>query len=227
MIEWVYRRCRRSQAREVLIATDDVRIAQTAQAFGAPVRMTSATHASGTDRIAEVARSEGWSSDEIVVNVQGDEPLLPEALIDQVAELLVAHPAAHIATLAAPITSMEQLRDPNVVKVVMDAQQRALYFSRAPIPWDRDGTGTRQDSGLGAARRHLGLYAYRVGALLRLAELAPTPLEQLEQLEQLRALENGMDIRVGDALVTPGADVNSTADVSKAEALLAQEFPDQ
>jgi 3-deoxy-manno-octulosonate cytidylyltransferase (CMP-KDO synthetase) len=227
MIEWVYRRCRRSQAREVLIATDDVRIAQTAQAFGAAVRMTSATHASGTDRIAEVARSEGWASDEIVVNVQGDEPLLPEALIDQVAELLVAHPAAHIATLAAPIASMEQLRDPNVVKVVMDAQQRALYFSRAPIPWDRDGTGARQVSGLGAARRHLGLYAYRVGALLRLAELAPTPLEQLERLEQLRALENGMDIRVGDALVTPGADVNSAADVSRAEALLAQEFPDQ
>jgi 3-deoxy-manno-octulosonate cytidylyltransferase (CMP-KDO synthetase) len=122
---------------------------------------------------------------------------------------------------------MEQLRDPNVVKVVMDAQQRALYFSRAPIPWDRDGTGARQVSGLGAARRHLGLYAYRVGALLRLAELAPTPLEQLERLEQLRALENGMDIRVGDALVTPGADVNTAADVSRAEALLAQEFPDQ
>jgi 3-deoxy-manno-octulosonate cytidylyltransferase (CMP-KDO synthetase) len=220
MIEWVYRRCCRSGAREVLIATDDTRIAEAARAFGASVRMTSPAHVSGSDRIAEVAQHEAWATDGIVVNVQGDEPLLPEALIGQVAELLAAHPQAQIATLAVPIESPEQQRDPNVVKVVTDSTGRALYFSRAPIPWERDGASV---ASAGAARRHLGLYAYRVGALLQLAALAPTPLEQLEKLEQLRALENGMDIRVADARVAPGTDVNSAADVPRVEAQLARE----
>jgi 3-deoxy-manno-octulosonate cytidylyltransferase (CMP-KDO synthetase) len=230
MIEWVYRRACRSAAREVLIATDDTRIVEVARGFGATALMTSPSHTSGTDRIAEVARRAGWDAAEIVVNVQGDEPLLPEALIDQVATLLAAQSQAHIATLAVPIESFEQLQDPNVVKVVMDMQQRALYFSRAPIPWDRDGRlRLRGDPGDVASavpqglRRHLGIYAYRVGALLQLASLAPTPLERLEQLEQLRALEHGMHIRLADAQVVPGADVNVAADVARVEARLASE----
>jgi 3-deoxy-manno-octulosonate cytidylyltransferase (CMP-KDO synthetase) len=220
MIEWVYRRACRSSARQVLIATDDARILEAARRFGAQVLMTAATHASGTDRIAEVARLEGWGAAEIVVNVQGDEPLLPEALIDQVAAILASRPEAQLATLSVPIGSPEELQDPNVVKVVSDLEQRALYFSRAPIPCDRDGGGT----GAGhIARRHLGIYAYRVGALLQLAALAPTPLERFEKLEQLRALEHGMDIRVADAVAIPGGDVNAAGDVSRVEALLVTE----
>jgi 3-deoxy-manno-octulosonate cytidylyltransferase (CMP-KDO synthetase) len=220
MIEWVYRRACRSSARQVLIATDDARILEAAQRFGAQALMTATAHTSGTDRIAEVARLEGWSAAEIVVNVQGDEPLLPEALIDQVAATLLAWPEAQLATLSVPIGSPDELQDPNVVKVVSDLSQRALYFSRAPIPWDRDGSAT----GAGpVARRHLGIYAYRVGALLQLAALPPTPLERLEKLEQLRALEHGMDIRVAEAVAIPGGDVNAAGDIGRVEALLASE----
>lgn len=223
MLEWVYRRACRSAARQVLIATDDMRIVEAARGFGATALMTAATHASGTDRIAEVARREAWSDAEIIVNVQGDEPLLPEALIDQVAALLAAHSQAQITTLAVPIGSAAQLQDPNVVKVVSDARQRALYFSRAPIPWDREAGGAGSAAAQGHARRHLGIYAYRVGALRHLASLEPTPLERLEKLEQLRALEHGMDIRVGDADAIPGGDVNAAGDIAEVEALLASE----
>jgi 3-deoxy-manno-octulosonate cytidylyltransferase (CMP-KDO synthetase) len=182
--------------------------------------MTDAAHASGTDRIAEVARLQGWGAAEIVVNVQGDEPLLPESLIDQVAATLANQPEAQLATLSVPLGSPEELQDPNVVKVVSDLRQRALYFSRAPIPWDRNA-GV---AGAGRiARRHLGIYAYRVGALLQLASLSPTPLERLEKLEQLRALEHGMDIRVVEAVAIPGGDVNAAGDVARVEALLATE----
>lgn len=220
MIEWVYQRACRSSARQVLIATDDARILEAARGFGAQAIMTAAAHASGTDRIAEVARLAGWGAADIVVNVQGDEPLLPEALIDQVAALLVSWPDAHLATLSVPIGSPEEMRDPNVVKVVSDRSQRALYFSRAPIPFDRDA-GARGAGTL--ARRHLGVYAYRVGALLQLAAQSPTPLERLEKLEQLRALEHGMDIRVAEAIATPGGDVNAAGDIEQVEALLASE----
>jgi 3-deoxy-manno-octulosonate cytidylyltransferase (CMP-KDO synthetase) len=219
MIEWVYQRACRSSARQVLIATDDVRILEAARAWGAQAIMTDAAHASGTDRIAEVARLQGWSASEIVVNVQGDEPLLPEALIDQVAALLISSPQAQLATLSVPIGAPDEMRDPNVVKVVSDLSQRALYFSRAPIPWDREagaGAGT-------LAQRHLGIYAYRVGALLQLAAQPPAPLERLEKLEQLRALEHGMDIRVAEAVATPGGDVNAAGDIERVEALLVSE----
>lgn len=214
MLQWVWERACRSRARQVLIATDDERIAAAAQGFGAAVMLTSAAHQSGTDRIAEVAHRAGWAEDDIVVNVQGDEPLLPPALIDQVASLLDAHPQAQIATLATPLLAAAQLTETNVVKVVADPRGRALYFSRAAIPCDRDHGGCAQ------ARRHLGIYAYRAGALQQLAALVPTPLEQLEKLEQLRALENGMEIRVADALEVPGPDVNAPADVARVEALL-------
>ena len=214
MIQWVYERARASSAREVIIATDDERIADAARGFGAEVMMTAASHASGTDRIAEVARRRAWPIGAIVVNVQGDEPLIPVPLIEQAAQLLINFPEADMGTLAAPIRAAEALGDSNVVKVVTDIQQRALYFSRAPIPCDRDAAGFAQ------ARRHIGIYAYRVSALLRLAELPPTPLEQLEKLEQLRALENGFDIRVADSQVPPGADVNTREDLVRVEALL-------
>ena len=225
MIQWVYERARRSGAREVIIATDDARIVQAAQAFGATVLLTEAIHPSGTDRIAEVARRLGWGSDEIVVNVQGDEPLMPPALIDQVASLLQTHAAAAMATLATPIESAAALLDPNVVKVVTDQQQRALYFSRAPIPWVREAApaGLLSQRSCAQARRHIGIYAYRAGALARLSAMAPSALEQLEQLEQLRALEHGLEVRVEDAVAPAGADVNTTADVAVVEALLAQE----
>ncbi|HEY3787093.1 MAG TPA: 3-deoxy-manno-octulosonate cytidylyltransferase [Steroidobacteraceae bacterium] len=222
MIQWVYERARASRAHEVLIATDDLLVVSAVHAFGAEAVMTAATHASGTDRIAEVARTRGWSDTDIVVNVQGDEPLMPPALIDQVAGVLELAPHAGIATLATPIGSVPELLDPNAVKVVTDPHGRALYFSRAPIPWDRDGApmGLISQRVFDGAWRHIGIYAYRVGALLRLAGLAPSALEAREKLEQLRALENGIEIRVAGACERPGPDVNSAADLDRVIALL-------
>ena len=223
MIQRVHECARRSGARLVIVATDDERIAQVARGFGAEVRMTAATLACGTDRVAAVAVREQWGDADIVVNVQGDEPLMPEALIDQVAAELAARPGADIATLAVPLQSVSVLLDPNVAKVVTDLQQRALYFSRAPIPWARDGApaGLASQRSHVGARRHLGIYAYRVSALRRIAALPPSEHELLEQLEQLRALDHGMDIRVADALVPPGIEVNTPADLAAVEALLA------
>ena len=223
MLQWVYERACAAQAEEVLIATDDERIAAAAREFMAPapasnVVMTAATHASGTDRIAEVARLRRWEASQIVVNVQGDEPMLPPQLIRQVAALLERHPQADVATLATPVKSLAEFLDPNVVKLVADVGQRALYFSRAPIPWHRDGApGQAQWQG---ARRHIGLYAYRVGALQRIAALPPSELEQIEKLEQLRALEAGFEFRVADGVVPPGPDVNTSADLERVSALL-------
>jgi 3-deoxy-manno-octulosonate cytidylyltransferase (CMP-KDO synthetase) len=222
MIQWVYERARASRAREVLIATDDLLIVSAAHSFGAQTIMTASTHRSGTDRIAEVARVQRWADSDIVVNVQGDEPLIPAALIDQVGALLESNPGAQIATLATPIGSISEFMDPNAVKVVTDGEGRALYFSRAPIPWDRDGAvaGVVSQKSFSGARRHIGIYGYRVGGLLRLAALAPSPLEQREKLEQLRALENGIEIRVADSVEPPGPDVNTAADLEQVSALL-------
>jgi 3-deoxy-manno-octulosonate cytidylyltransferase (CMP-KDO synthetase) len=215
MLQWVYERALASGARDVLIATDDEAIAAAATAFGARACMTSAAHASGTDRLAELAAIERWPEADIVVNVQGDEPLIPPALIRQVATLLESDPEAAIATLAAPVESLAEFLDPNAVKVVADPHGRALYFSRAPVPWTRDGApeGLSSQRVFAGARRHVGIYAYRVGALRRLASLAPTPLEKAEKLEQLRALENGLVIRVADAAERPGPDVNTAEDL--------------
>jgi 3-deoxy-manno-octulosonate cytidylyltransferase (CMP-KDO synthetase) len=218
MIEWVYLRSKASRASSVIIATDDPRITSAVLDCGAEVAMTSEAHTSGTDRIAEVARMKGWNGHDIVVNVQGDEPLMPPALIDQVAGLLEHHAGASVATLAAALHSEAELMDPNIVKVVTDADGRALYFSRAPIPWNRDDP----KASFQGARRHVGIYAYRVSALLKLAALEPTPLEQSERLEQLRALENGMEIRVADSAEPPGADVNTPDDLQRAESILRQ-----
>ena len=216
MLQWVYERARQAHAAEVIIATDDERIATAARGFGAEVAMTARAHVSGTDRIAEVARARGWADDEIVVNVQGDEPLIPPPIIDQVAQLLAAHARADIATLAARIDAAADFNDPNNVKVACDGTGRALYFSRAPIPWNRDAPGTLTPASL----RHIGIYAYRVAALRRLAALPASRLEQLEKLEQLRALENGMEIRVALAVERPLADVNTAADLERAERAL-------
>jgi len=156
------------------------------------------------------------------VNLQGDEPLMPPALVRQVAALLARHGTADIATLAGPLAGLEAFLDPNVVKVVTGESGRALYFSRAPIPWNRDAApqGLASQRAWDGARRHIGLYAYRVTALRRLAGLAPTRLERLEKLEQLRALEHGLDIRVEDAGQLPGPDVNTAADLERVAALL-------
>lgn len=222
MIQWVYERALKSAASEVIVATDDERIAVAARSFGAPVAMTDANHASGADRIAEVAQAQGWGADEIVVNVQGDEPLMPPALIDQVAAIFDAVPYACVATLAASIDSLEDFLNPNVVKVVAEASGRALYFSRAPIPWNREGaaTGLASQKSCQGARRHIGIYAYRVKALQHLAILPPSKLESYENLEQLRALSNGIDIYVAEAVELPGADVNTVADLERVAKLL-------
>jgi 3-deoxy-manno-octulosonate cytidylyltransferase (CMP-KDO synthetase) len=222
MIQWVYERACASQAHEVLIATDDLLIVSAAHSFGAQTVMTAVTHESGTDRIAEVARLQGWADSDLVVNVQGDEPVIPPALIDQVASLLQSNPSAQIATLATPITSLSEFMDPNAVKVVTDGEGRALYFSRAPIPWERDGasSGIVSQTSYARARRHVGIYGYRVSGLLRLASLERTVLEQQEKLEQLRALENGLEIRVADSVEQPGPDVNTAADLERVTALL-------
>jgi 3-deoxy-manno-octulosonate cytidylyltransferase (CMP-KDO synthetase) len=222
MIQWVYERARASRAREVLIATDDLLIVSAAHSFGAQTIMTASTHRSGTDRIAEVARLQRWADSDIVVNVQGDEPLIPAALIDQVGAVLESNPGAQVATLATPIGSISEFMDPNAVKVVTDGEGRALYFSRAPIPWDRDGAvaGVVSQKSFSGARRHVGIYGYRVAGLLRLAALRPSPLEQREKLEQLRALENGIEIRVADSVEPPGPDVNTAADLEQVSALL-------
>lgn len=211
MIEHVWLRATASGADEVLIATDDQRIASAAAGFGAETCMTNPGHQSGTDRIAEVAGRYNWSDETIVVNLQGDEPLMPPANIRQVATLLAEDQGAAIATLCTPINDPESFTDPTVVKVVRDRAGRALYFSRAPIPAVREAGDGPQASAL----RHLGLYAYRIGALCRLAGEQPCALEQLERLEQLRALWLGLSIRVELAAEPTGPGVDSPADIDE------------
>ena len=227
MIQWVWERAREAGADSVTIATDHAAIASACEAFGAEVCVTAATHASGTDRIAEVATRRGWEESAVVVNVQGDEPLLPPALVAQVAELLRLRPEADMATLGTPIHDLAEYLDPNVVKLVAAADGRALYFSRAPIPWHRDGAPAGLDSQqrCSGALRHLGLYAYRVGALQRLAVTPPCHLEQVERLEQLRALWLGMRIQVDTALEVPPAGIDTPADLERVNRLLATGSP--
>lgn len=216
MLQWVHERAKACGAAEVCVATDDERIASAARDFGADVAMTARSHVSGTDRIAEVAAKRGWHDQDIVVNVQGDEPLIPPVVIDQVARLLGTHARADIGTLAVKIDSPAEANDPNVVKVACSAEGRALYFSRAAIPFNRDAPSTLTPATL----RHVGIYAYRVAALARLSNLPPSRLELIEKLEQLRALENGMEIRVALAVERPLADVNTAADLERAERAL-------
>jgi 3-deoxy-manno-octulosonate cytidylyltransferase (CMP-KDO synthetase) len=222
MLHWVCERAKASGAAQVVVATDDDRIAQSAAEAGVDCVMTAAAHPSGTDRIAEAARTLGWSPADVVVNLQADEPLMPPALVAQVAGLLADNANTDIATLAAPVTSLAEFLDPNAVKVVLDGAGRALLFSRAPIPWDRDGAvGTVPGAeSYRHALRHIGLYAYRVQSLLRMARLQPVPLESYEKLEQLRALVNGMRIAVAIAAERPGVDVNTPADLERIRVLV-------
>jgi 3-deoxy-manno-octulosonate cytidylyltransferase (CMP-KDO synthetase) len=216
MILRVWEQAQASSAERVIIATDDERIADVALTFGAEVCMTNSDHPSGTDRLAEVARLNGFSDADIVVNVQGDEPLIPPAVIDQVADNLAASSEASIATLAEPITSMEELNNPNAVKVVYDINGMALYFSRAPIPWPRE-TFSADAQTLPASRawaRHIGIYAYRAGFLSRFVGWPTADIEALEQLEQLRALYQGERIHVAQACAEVPAGVDTEDDLA-------------
>jgi 3-deoxy-manno-octulosonate cytidylyltransferase (CMP-KDO synthetase) len=204
-------------ASEIVVATDDARVSAAVAAHGHLAVMTRGDHPSGTDRIAEVAVQRGWSDDTIVVNVQGDEPLIDPALIASVARALDDDREASIATAAHVIRDMAEFLDPNVVKVVTAANGRALYFSRAPIPWHRDGLA-RQHEIMPAdmmVRRHIGLYAYRVSFLHRYGGLAPAPIERWEALEQLRALWHGFHINVIDCAHAPPPGVDTAADLER------------
>ena len=223
MVQHVWEQARRSAAQRVLIATDDARIVEAWQAFGAEVLLTRADHESGTDRLAEVATQLGLSADAIVVNVQGDEPLIPPAIIDQVAANLATNPQAAIATLAEPIQDAETFFNPNAVKVVSDCNGLALTFSRAPLPWARDVFAvdrTRLPEGV-PHRRHIGIYAYRAGFLHDFVAWGPCWLEQSECLEQLRALWHGVRIHVEDALESPPTGVDTPEDLARVRRILA------
>ncbi len=215
VIQHVWAKAAESGAEQVIIATDHPQIADTARGFGAQVCLTRADHASGTDRIAEVVEHYGLADEAIVVNLQGDEPFMPAPLIAQVAASLEQTPEAAIATLATPIDDPDAVHDPHTVKVVRTHTGRALYFSRAPIPWQRQGL---TPGGQPQALRHLGLYAYRAGFLKRYASLPASALEAAEQLEQLRALEAGEWIQVSLTETRLGPGIDTQADLIAAQA---------
>jgi len=226
MVQHVYERACESEAERVLVATDDQRIADVAVGFGAEVCMTSPDHPSGTDRLQQVVRDQGFYADDIVVNVQGDEPLVPARIINQVAHNLKAEPEASIATLSEAINDVESLLNPNVVKVVTDTRGMALYFSRAPIPWPRDsfaleGAHEAMPEGFNW-QRHIGIYAYRVKLLNDFVKWPPAPLEETECLEQLRAMWNGARIHVAEADEQPPAGVDTPEDLERLQKLLDQ-----
>ena len=220
MLEHVFERGTESGASEVVIATDDERIAAVAGGFGGHVCMTSDQHRSGTERIAEVCDLMGWDDDAIVVNLQGDEPTMPAALIDQCAALLDSS-TADIATLASPIATKQDFENPNVVKVIVDDAGNAIYFSRTAIPYAREKE--QQADAQHAALQHHGIYAYRCGVLRRFVAAEPSQLELCEQLEQLRALSLGMTIRVAVPSEKPGAGVDTEQDLEAAAAALAKQ----
>ncbi len=218
MIGHVYQRGLESDAQEVVIATDDDRVADAAEDFGATVCMTGDQHRSGTERIAEVADIMNWSDDTIVVNLQGDEPAMPPSLINQCAALL-DNLTVDVSTLASPLASQEDFDNPNVVKVVLNSEDDAIYFSRAAIPYPRSEDDSRK--AMDSALHHHGIYGYRCGILRQLVIAEPSPLELAEQLEQLRALSLGMRIRVGRPAIRPGRGVDTEDDL----AAVAKELP--
>lgn len=225
MVQHVYERACESEATRVVIATDDERIAACARGFGAEVCMTAADHPSGTDRLQEVVKKLQFYADDIVVNVQGDEPLIPPRVINQVAHNLAAVPEASIATLSEPITDVQSLMNPNVVKVIRDHRGMAIYFSRAPIPWPRD-SALNQGGKLESLpegfnwQRHIGMYAYRVKLLNDFVAWPPAPIEATESLEQLRALYNGAGIHVEEAVEAPPTGVDTPEDLERLRAML-------
>lgn len=220
MILHVIDRANESGITDVIVATDDQLIFEVVKATGASVVMTRADHESGTDRLAEVAIKQNWADDDIVVNLQGDEPLIPPQVIQQLVNLLIDNPTGQMATLMTPIRSVQDLLNPNIVKAVAGEQSQALYFSRAPIPYPRDAFTVNQDMmPEGHYYRHLGMYAYRVGALKAIPTLPPTELEQLEKLEQLRPLANGMRILLGVVPEAPGHGVDTPEDLARVNAI--------
>lgn len=229
MIQHVYERACKSDAAQVIIATDDARIEAVAKSFGARVCMTAVAHNSGTDRLQEVAAQLGLQPDDIIVNVQGDEPLIPPAVINQVAKNLAANTYASVATLSEPIHSLDDFRNPNIVKAVADQTGKALYFSRAPIPWPRDHFAQAQAQAQAEitalpaefpAQRHIGIYAYRVALLNRFITWPQATLEKIEALEQLRVLANGEAIHIAEACEQVPGGVDTEADLLRIKALL-------
>lgn len=215
MVQWVYEAALRSAASSVVIATDEQKIVDAVRAFGGAVTMTSPDHVSGTDRLAEVAQREGWSADDVIVNVQGDEPAIDPELIDQVGALLARHPVAGVATLCTPIHHETEMLDPNAVKVVYGDDALAMYFSRAAIPWNRDGSAVDP-----LGHRHLGIYGYRVAALQRFTTWPVGRLEAIEKLEQLRFMEQGVRIAIEPAKTVPFPGVDTPADLHRITELL-------
>jgi 3-deoxy-manno-octulosonate cytidylyltransferase (CMP-KDO synthetase) len=223
MIAHVCERAQEADAEEIIVATDDERILQTVDDLGIKAIMTNPDHQSGTERIAEVARLCGWDHDEIIVNLQGDEPLIPPAYIREVAAALAGQQQAGIATLAAEIIDNEEIFNPNAVKVVLNKAGLALYFSRAPIPWER-GSFTHSGgtpSGKMPYLRHIGMYAYTVDFLHRYCQWEASPLESVESLEQLRILWHGEPIRVKVVAQTPPAGVDTPEDLIRVEQALS------
>ncbi len=240
MILWVAEKAQAAHfADDMCIATDDVRIAKVCRDAGYEVVMTRADHASGTDRLAEVAAIKGWAADDIIINMQGDEPLVPPQLLEQVKTLLVQDSESVMATLYEPIADYHTFTKASVVKVVsatIDNKERALYFSRAPIPCDRDrvlaaqnateNPNTTQQPAPKNAYRHLGLYAYRVSLLQQFVHWSQTPLEKLESLEQLRVLENGGNIAIAAAILQLPAGVDTQEDLNRLNELPLSQFQD-
>lgn len=229
MLQHVYERALASNATSVTIATDDDRIAKAAENFNAKVCMTSTEHSCGTSRIVEAIITLNFPDDAIIVNVQGDEPLIPPVIIQQVAENLATRPNMQAATLCLPIENTKELFDPNVVKVVTDNFGAALYFSRAPIPWERDNFSTKNnnltDTTLSSIHyRHIGIYAYRVGFLKKYATWLPCTLEESEKLEQLRILWNGCKIHVAVAKAVSPIGVDNLEDLEKVREILNSEL---
>lgn len=220
MLRHVLERAQESAAEEVWVATDSQEVVNAAQAWSAKVMLTSAEHPSGSDRIRELADAQQWHDDTVIVNVQGDEPLLPAELINAVASRLVESEGADWATLATPILQSSEYFDPNAVKVVLNQAGRALYFSRAPIPWDRSHGPQRKLPEHMPALRHVGLYAYRAGALRAYCEAPQSDIEQCECLEQLRALSLGMSIAVEISPQAPPAGVDTPEDLERLRQLL-------
>lgn len=223
MVVRVAQRAAQSRARRVVVAADDARVLQVCQNHGIEALLTRQDHVSGSDRLAEACALLGLAGDELVVNVQGDEPLIPPALIDDVARVLAERPEASMGTAAHAIHELAEYSNPNVVKVVMDARQMALYFSRAPIPWWRDGQSDGHFQALPepAPLRHIGIYSYRAGFLRQFPQLPPAPIESLESLEQLRALWHGHRIAVHVTEAAPGPGVDTPADLDRVRGILA------
>ncbi|MBP8148512.1 MAG: 3-deoxy-manno-octulosonate cytidylyltransferase [Limnohabitans sp.] len=222
MVVRVAKRAMLSQAAQVVVAADDERIVAACAAHGVRALLTRQDHVSGSDRLAEACQLLGLPADAVVVNVQGDEPLIPPQLINDVARVLTERPEASMSTAAHAIASLEEFTNPNVVKVVMDARQMALYFSRAPIPWWRDGQSGGSFKALPdpAPLRHIGIYGYRAGFLALFPTLPPAPVETMESLEQLRALWHGHRIAVHVTDQAPGPGVDTPEDLARVRALL-------